>query len=247
MNFFFRKPQPRVSQHFEVATDDGPVAVSLRRDVRARNYTLRVKGAARAPVLTIPARGSLREARAFLERHTTWLAREMARLPEATPIADGATIPLRGVPHRIRHIGGTRGTVSAVVGRHGPELLVAGGAEHLKRRVVDFLKREAKRDLEIAVERYADLLSVRATSIRLRDTTSRWGSCAPSGGLSFSWRLILAPPFILDYLAAHEVTHLRELNHSDRFWRLLNAISPDAERARKWLRREGAALHAVGA
>jgi predicted metal-dependent hydrolase len=247
MNFLFRKPSPPVTQHFEVATEAGPVAVSLRRDRRARNYTLRVKGATRAPVLTMPARGSLREARAFLDRHLGWLAREMDRLPEPSPIADGAIVPLRGVPHRIRHMPERRGTVSVVTNGQGPELVVSGGAEHLRRRVVDFLKREARRDLEAAVLRHAQTLGVRPSAIRLRDTTSRWGSCSPSGELSFSWRLILAPPFILDYLAAHEVAHLRELNHSHRFWRLLNAISPDTERAREWLRREGAALHAVGA
>ncbi|MEO8667684.1 MAG: SprT family zinc-dependent metalloprotease [Bauldia sp.] len=246
MNFLFRKPQPPVTQHFEVATDRGPVSVSLRRDTRARNYTLRVKGAARQPVLTMPTRGSLREARAFLDRHTGWLAREMARLPDVTPIVDGAVIPFRGIPHRIRHMAQTRGTVTAVDSGCGPELVVAGGAEHIRRRVIDFLRREARRDLEAAVGRYAERLRVTPTAIRLRDTTSRWGSCAPSGELSFSWRLILAPPFILDYLAAHEVTHLREMNHSQRFWRLLDAVSPDTERARRWLRREGAALHAVG-
>jgi predicted metal-dependent hydrolase len=245
MNFLFRKPQP-VDQYFEVATDDGPVAVSLRRDTRARNYTLRVKGAARKPVLTMPPRGSLREARAFLDRHTGWLAREMARLPDVTPIIDGAIIPLRGIPHVIRHAPGTRGTVAALEGCDGPMLVVSGDMRHLRRRVIDFLRREARRDLEAAVGRYAELLRVTPAAIRLRDTTSRWGSCAPGGALSFSWRLILAPPFVLDYLAAHEVTHLREMNHSQRFWRLLEAISPDTERARHWLRREGPALHAVG-
>jgi predicted metal-dependent hydrolase len=247
MNFLFRKPTEPVTQYFEVATDSGPVAVNLRRDRRARNYTLRVKGATRSPVLTMPVRGSLREARAFLDRHVGWLSRQMERLPEPSPIADGAMIPLRGVAHRVRHAPGARGTVSLAVGAEGPELVVSGAAEHLRRRVIDYLKREARRDLEAAVLRHSATLGVRATAIRLRDTTSRWGSCAPSGELSFSWRLILAPPFILDYLAAHEVAHLRELNHSQRFWRLLNAISPDTDRAREWLRREGARLHAVGA
>jgi predicted metal-dependent hydrolase len=246
MSFHFRKQQP-VTQYFEVDTERGPVAVSLRRDTRARNYTLRVKGAARKPVLTMPTRGSLREARAFLDRHTGWLAREIARLPDVTPIADGAIIPLRGVAHRIRHAPHVRGTVSIVDNGDGPELVVCGGEAHLRRRVIDLLRREARRDLEVAVGRYADLLGVAPTAIRLRDTTSRWGSCSPSGELSFSWRLVLAPPFILDYLAAHEVAHLREMNHSQRFWRLLDSISPDTERARRWLRREGASLHAVGA
>jgi predicted metal-dependent hydrolase len=244
MNFLFRKPARPAADAFEVATDAGPVAVSLRRDKRARNYTLRVKGATRAPVLTMPTRGSVREARAFLERHTGWLSRQMDQLPTPAPIADGATIPFRGVAHTIRHTGG-RGVVS--VAGEQRAILVTGGEEHLKRRTIDFLKREARRDLEAAVARHAARLGVRPTAMRLRDTTSRWGSCAHSGELSFSWRLILAPPFILDYLAAHEVAHLREMNHSPRFWRILELLSDDTDRAREWLRREGAGLHAVGA
>ena len=244
MNFLFRKPTKPATDAFEVATDAGPVAVSLRRDKRARNYTLRVKGATRAPVLTMPVRGSVREARAFLERHTGWLSRQMDQLPTPSPIEDGATIPLRGVDHTIRHTGG-RGVVS--VADEARAILVPGGAEHLKRRTIDFLKREARRDLEAAVARHAGRLGVRPAALKLRDTTSRWGSCAHSGELSFSWRLILAPPFVLDYLAAHEVAHLREMNHSPRFWRILEMLSPDTERAREWLRREGASLHAVGA
>jgi predicted metal-dependent hydrolase len=247
MNFLFRKPQTPVADCFEVATDTGPVAVNLRRDPRARNYTLRVKGATRAPVLTMPMPGSVREARAFLDRHTGWLARQMDLLPVPVPIVDGATIPIRGVAHRVRHTGGSRGLVTLGLNGHGPEMLIPGGAEHLRRRAIDFLKREARRDLGEAVERHAARLGVRASAIRLRDTTSRWGSCSPSGELSFSWRLILAPPFVLDYLAAHEVAHLREMNHSRRFWRVLEMLSPDTERARDWLRREGASLHAVGA
>lgn len=244
MNFLFRKPPTTRTEAFEVVTDAGPVAVSLRRDPRARNYTLRVKGATRAPVLTMPVRGSVREARAFLDRHSGWLSRQIDRLPEPVPIADGAVIPFRGVPHTIRFTGG-RGVVGA--NDDTREIRVPGGAEHLKRRTVDFLKREARRDLEGAVARHAERLGVRPVAVRLRDTTSRWGSCAHSGELSFSWRLVLAPPFVLDYLAAHEVAHLREMNHSARFWRLLELLSGDTDRAREWLRREGAALHAVGA
>jgi predicted metal-dependent hydrolase len=153
------------------------------------------------------------------------------------------------VPHIIRHAPGARGTVSiAATDITGmPALVVAGEVAHLRRRVIDFLKREAKRDLEWAVVRHTLRLGVRATAVRLRDQSTRWGSCSPNGHLSFSWRLILAPPFVLDYLAAHEVAHLRELNHSHRFWQLCEALAPQSDQARAWLRANGAALHAVGA
>ena len=246
MSVFARGPASP-SDHFELATEAGPVAVAVRRDSRARNYTLRVKSAKGAPVLTMPSRGSLREARAFLDRHAGWLLNEMEKLPDPRPIVDGSLLPVRGVPHRVRHLGETRGTVAVVADGPEPALVVAGRPEHLRRRVVDFLKREARRDLDRAVTRHAMMLGVRVKAIRLRDQTTRWGSCTATGHLSFSWRLVMAPSFVLDYLAAHEVAHLHEMNHSPRFWHLVESVCPETRAARTWLNREGAALHAIGA
>ncbi|HZP19090.1 MAG TPA: SprT family zinc-dependent metalloprotease [Bauldia sp.] len=240
----FRTPPP---EQFEIATESGLVAVKLRRHPGARNYTLRLKSATGTPVLTMPMRGSLRQARNFLDHHAGWLLRQIDKLPRGVPIVDGGTIPLRGVAHRIRHAPGRRGTAVLVDEDGAPAIVVAGAAAHLRRRVVDFMKREAKRDLEPLVTKHAARLGVAASAIRLRDQTSRWGSCTASGRLSFSWRLVMAPPFVLDYLAAHEVAHLREMNHSQRFWRLVEMLCPHTRQARAWLNAEGARLHAVGA
>ena len=195
----------------------------------------------------MPQRGSLDEARRFLDRHAGWLTRQLDRLPPPTPIADGAVIPLRGVPHVIRHAPGRRGTVDRDDRRRapGPSRRRRGGASPPPRRRLP--QARGRRDLEPAVVRHAARLGVRATAISLRDQTSRWGSCSVSGHLSFSWRLVMAPPFVLDYLAAHEVAHLRELNHSRRFWRLVELLCPETETARAWLNAKGAALHAIGA
>ena len=238
------RPQTENDQ-FEIATESGLIAVTLRRHPNARNYTLRLKSATGAPVLTMPRRGSLREARQFLDRHAGWLLREMDKLPKPRPIVDGAIVPLRGVAHRIHHHH-RRGTVSVETVDGAPALVVAGDAAHLRRRVIDFLKREARRDLEPRVRQHAAALGVTVKAIRFRDQTSRWGSCTMSGHLSFSWRLIMAPSYVLDYLAAHEVAHLREMNHSRRFWRLCEALCPQTRQARAWLNAEGAKLHAIG-
>jgi hypothetical protein len=195
----------------------------------------------------MPKRGSLNEARRFLDRHSGWLKKQIDRLPPATAIADGQPLPFRGVMHVIRHDPARRGTVAIDADGDTPALIVAGDARHLRRRVVDFLKREAKRDLEWAVIRHSLASGVRARAIRLRDQTSRWGSCSPEGHLSFSWRLVMAPPLVLDYLAAHEVAHLSELNHSRRFWRLCESLCPETSVARAWLAHNGPALHAIGA
>jgi len=112
--------------------------------------------------------------------------------------------------------------------------------------VHDYLKREARRDLQKAAEIYAAKLGVRVKRLSIRDQSSRWGSCTSAGSLSFSWRLILAPPFVLDYLAAHEVAHLVEMNHSPRFWKVVGRICPSQERAKKWLDTCGNDLHRYG-
>src|SRR6185503_17876423 len=148
---------------------------------------------------------------------------------------------------RIEHRRGARGTVWREAGPDGtPLLCVAGEAPHVGRRVRDHLKREAKRDLDAASRRYAQRLGVAIRRVSIRDQASRWGSCSTTGVLSYSWRLILAPPFVLDYLAAHEVAHLIEMNHSPRFWRIVLGACPDAHRAKAWLDAHGNDLHRYG-
>ena len=239
----FRTPEP---QAIEVAHDGAVYPVELRRHPQARRYTLRVKAASRAIVLTMPPRGTLREAKAFALRNGAWIAARLKRLPDAIPFADGVEVPLRGVMHTIVHRAQTRGTVWIEMGDDGALLCVAGDAAHVGRRVRDFLKREAKRDLDAASRRYAAALGVAVKRISVRDQVSRWGSCTAGGVLSYSWRLILSPPHVLDYLAAHEVAHLVEMNHSRAFWRVVARICPDWQRAKGWLTTHGNALHRFG-
>jgi len=240
---FRRPPDPQL---IEIAFDGAIYPVQLRRHRQARRYTLRIQAATRAVVLTMPMRGSVKEARAFAERNGGWIAARLKRLPQAIAFAEGLEFPLRGVPHRIVHRG-TRGTVWTEAGGDMPLLCVAGARAHIARRVRDFLKREAKRDLEAASRRYAGELGVAVRRIAVRDQVSRWGSCTAAGVLSYSWRLILAPPYVLDYLAAHEVAHLVEMNHSRRFWRVVAGVCPDWQRAKGWLTAHGNALHRYGA
>ena len=234
-------------QTIQVVFEQDIHLVNVRRHRRARRYTLRIHSATREVVLTMPLRGSMREAKAFAQKHGGWIAARLRRLPEAAPFADGAVVPLRGVAHRIAHRAGKRGTVWTELAEHGELLLcVAGEAPHVERRVGDFLRREAQRDLAAASRRAADMLNVSVKRISVRDQSSRWGSCSTTGVLSYSWRLIMAPPFVLDYLAIHEVAHLVEMNHSPRFWRLVDRMCPDAERAKVWLDVHGADLHRYG-
>ena len=204
-------------QHLEVPCGERVIRVAVKCDSRARRFSLRVSAATREVTLTMPRRGSVKFATEFAKRHSNWLAERVDNFSELVMCLPGAVIPLRGEPHEIEHRPDARGTVW-VEAREGAksQIIVAGRQEHAHRRVMDFLKREARHDLDEAVLRHTEKLGLSARRIVLKDTTSRWGSCSTSGTLNFSWRLILAPAFVLDYLAAHEVTHLKEHNHSAR-------------------------------
>jgi len=237
-------PAPDV---IDVAHDGCVTHVAVVRSAQARRITLRVRAASRDVVVTVPRRASLASARAFVESHADWIGARLARLPQAAPFVHGARVPLRGVEHVIAHEPAQRGTVRVVERDGVAHLCVSGAAAHLARRVEDFLKREARRDLDAAVARHCASAGARAQSVTLRDTTSRWGSCTAQGALNFSWRLIMAPPFVLDYLAAHEVAHLVHHDHSSRFWALTRRLAPLTDRAEAWLKAHGAHLHRYGA
>jgi hypothetical protein len=222
-------------------------AIRIRRHRRARRYTLRIHPSDREAILTMPPRGTLIDAKDFAQRHGAWIAARLGRLPKAAPFHHGTLVPLRGHEHKIVHRAGSRGTVWTETRDSGERIIcVAGEPEHVDRRVHDFLKREARKDLQKAALHYAEALGVRLKRISIRDQSSRWGSCTSAGSLSFSWRLILAPGFVLDYLAAHEVAHLVEMNHSARFWKVVGKVCPSTERAKSWLDNHGNDLHRYG-
>jgi len=145
--------------------------------------------------------------------------------------------------HQIRAGNGGRAPVSIDRDAVRPTIRVEGQPEHTPRRLLDWLKREARRKIDERVWIYAEQLGVTPKRITIRDTTSRWGSCSSTRSLSFSWRLILAPASVLDYVVAHEVSHLRELNHRPRFWRLVETLVADIDKSQNWLSENGTMLH----
>lgn len=242
------------------------VPMLLRRSARARRFSLQVSEARRGAVLTMPLYSSFADADEFLSRHLDWLKERVADLPKPVPFTDGAVIPLRGIAHVVRFAGAVRRrgvvwaeepedariapawpTSARVDAWRLPRLHIAGAREHASRRLSDWLRRQAHCDLKLRVDLHAKRLNLRPKRIFVRDQTTRWGSCSTSGALSFSWRLVLAPPFVLDYLAAHEVAHLAHMNHGPRFWALVARTMPRHEEARDWLSNHGSSLHAYGA
>jgi len=250
---------------FEMALDGLAAPVTVRRSPRARRFSLSVNEALRNGVLTIPQHASLEEAGRFLARNLDWLQSRLAAMPEPVPFAHGRIIPLRGLEHRICFTATARGRGAvwtrapeasrevaadwdgaAGSGAPLPEICVAGEARHAPRRLKDWLKAQARKDLTARSWWHAERLGLKPSRITIRDQSTRWGSCSANGVLSYSWRVILAPPFVLDYLAAHEVAHLREMNHSKHFWALVRETMPRMEEGRRWLRTHGRSLHRYG-
>lgn len=246
LNFLNRQATP-ATEKMTIFSAERSFELAVVRHPRARRYTIRVRDAYRDVVLTMPTRGNLADAHVFAQKNVAWIASKLAKLPDVVPFANGEVIPFRGLPHQIVHRPGARGTVWIEQDEAGTQVIcVAGSVSHISRRVTDFLKREARRTLTGLSRAYAAKLGVGIGKIGLRDSASRWGSCSESGSLSYSWRLILAPEFVLDYLAAHEIAHRIELNHSDRFWNLLDSMTPDRRRAEAWLGAHGNGLHRYG-
>jgi predicted metal-dependent hydrolase len=230
----------------EVETLDGRrVRVRLRVNPRARRISLRINVAEREAIAVAPTPRHAQAALAFAAERAHWIAQQLARVPEGVSFAPGVTIPIRGAAHELVSAPG-RGLARLLV---DPARLVAptpAGASFAA-RVTRFLAAEAKRDLTARVDAHCATLGVRYSRLTVKDTTSRWGSCTSDGALAFSWRVILAPPMVLDYLAAHEVAHLVEMNHSRRFWAQVRKALPDYACGRAWLAEHGAGLHRFGA
>ena len=220
----------------------GPAWIEWRRSSRARRVSLRIDPQSGAVVVTLPMRAARNAGMALLMDHAHWVSDRLAALPEALKLEDGASVPLAGEPHYIRHVPQGRGGAWLA----GREIQVAGAPEFLPRRVLDLLRHEARRRLGILVVEKSTLIDIRPSRVTVKDTRTRWGSCAPDGSLAFSWRLVMAPDFVQEYVVAHEVAHLRHMNHGPRFWALVDQLTAHAEQAIPWLRGEGVRLLRVG-
>jgi predicted metal-dependent hydrolase len=222
-------PKPPGVVKTTIDVDGRPMPLVIRSNPRSTRITLRIEPGGNLLKMTVPPGVPRRDVDDFLRRHQEWLADRLSRFGDDRTLRDGSEIHLRGVSHQIEHTGKLRGLTQSIE-REGRRILtVSGMEEHTGRRVADFLKKEARGDIESYVAIHSKAAGRPYKSITMKDTRSRWGSCSSDGKLSFSWRIVMAPPFVIDYLAAHEVAHLREMNHE----------------AKVWLKKNGTLLHAI--
>lgn len=217
---------------------------------RAKKLIVKVDPVTGEILVTAPSKRTLPDAIAFAHERVDWIAGQMKDALRAKPFEPGAVIPYRGVDHLIVQQGGPRAPVRLADEPHrenGPAICVGGEAEHVNRRLTDWLKKQAREVLIDRADHYSARLGKTRGPVRVRDMRTRWGSCTSEGGMSFSWRLILTPPEILDYVAAHECAHLVHMDHSPAFWRLLATLDVDARAAANWFREHGQKLFAYGA
>jgi predicted metal-dependent hydrolase len=217
-------------------------SVAFRRSARASKISLRIDAAQGGVVITLPMRASRRAGLSLLQTHEAWVAEKLAALPGALPFVAGAIIPVCGQPHVITPVAAGRGGAWI----EGGSIYVTGAPEFLARRVTDCLKRLARQKLTALAAEKARLAGLTPKCVRVKDTKTRWGSCAPDRTLAFCWRLILAPEFVQDYVVGHEVAHLRHMNHGRNFWALAETLTNHRQAASAWLGSNGQALLRVG-
>jgi predicted metal-dependent hydrolase len=238
---FQKTPPAPVRQLLKI--DGRMLEIRVRLNPRARRMIVRVNPATGEISVTAPSRRGLAHALDFARGEKDWIAGQLAKAPGPVALVPGAVIPFRGVRHEIR--AAAKGP--APVWREDDVIWVRGHQAHAPRRVLDFLKSEARTVFEARSLAHAAKLGVKPSRITVRDTASRWGSCSSARSLSFSWRLILAPEFVLDYVVAHEVAHLREMNHSPRFWAHVKSLVANIAAPQDWLKVHGRELQRYAA
>lgn len=214
-----------------------PIEVILRHSTRARRISLRVSRLDGRVTLTLPKGVREAEALDFARQKQDWLRHQIARQPDQVQVGIGVELPFEGRPLLVTHGAGRKVDIAQ------GELRVPGSVDRSAARLQGWLKEMARDRLTAASDRYAARLGKSYSRITMRDTRSRWGSCSSAGALMYSWRLILAPATVLEYVAAHEVAHLKEMNHSSAFWDTVDDIHGPCTEQRKWLRDNSEFLH----
>jgi predicted metal-dependent hydrolase len=235
-----RQPTPLEPKSIEIG--GRLIIASFRRNAKCKRMVMRLTPNGQGVVITMSPRASQAEALRFIESSKAWILKTMEAKAPAVSFSDGEQVLFKGELHTIKATGGRRGVVNC----ENKTIIVPGEVTHVPRRLKDWLKAQAKADLTAASHHYAAAMATKFNKLTLRDQSTRWGSCSAGGDLSYSWRIILAPPHVLDYVAAHEVAHLKEMNHGPKFWRLVLTHCKSTKLSKDWLKANGRELHRFG-
>ncbi|MDV7337995.1 SprT family zinc-dependent metalloprotease [Terasakiella sp. A23] len=227
--------------HF-IELDGQNIPIDLKWHARAKRLILKLDPKGNGVIVTLPNGVPARDGIDMAKKHKVWIANQLFKHPTPVPFKDGATLTFKGEPHLLKHVPEARGTVWCETN----VIYVAGQADFFERRLTDWLKKQAKLQITSEAHEFADQLGKTVKRISVRDTVSRWGSCSSKGYLNFNWRLILAPPFVLTYVVAHEVAHLRHMDHSPAFWATVDSLGVDVKAGRHWLKKNGTFLQRNG-
>ena len=234
--------QPAKSTHILDLPGGREVLLNLRRSAKARHILIKINDANGKVELVLPRRAAIRDGLTFANERAGWIEKQLSALPAPVPFQAGTVLQLMGEPLLLaRRQGGAKR-----LRRIGGLLEVPGEDAQFAGHVQCWLVAEARREIGERAESLAARIGRPVHHVAIRDTATRWGSCSAAGNLSFSWRLILAPPRVLNYVVAHEVAHLNEMNHSASFWHLVTELVGDPSCERLWLRRNGSQLKRYG-
>jgi len=229
------------------ALNGAVVPLRLTVNPRARRVSIRIDARGGQVVAVAPRERLLGDAVAFARSRMGWIVERMKARVEGRPLEPGRVIPVHGRDTRLEATG-TAGAARLALSEDGPVIRSGGEGEAFARRVENLLKREARTALVARTDVHIAALGLKPAKVSIVDTRSRWGSCSPHNrSIRYSWRVVLAPPQVLDYLAAHEVAHLVHADHSPAYWSVVHRLVGDHRPFRAWLREHGQALHAVGA
>ena len=213
--------------------------IKVIKSPRAGKLILKIDAKDRIPVLTIPKYCSARKAVEFVEKHQDWIDECLAQIPQKRKFYDGEKISLFGKEYTICHDEKAKSGVFF----QEDKIVVSGHIEFLHRRLTDFIKQQAQKKFRTASEKLAQKLECQVNSVCIKDTKSRWGSCSNRGNINYNWRIALAPDFVIKYLIAHEVSHLKHPDHSADFWQCVEKHCKQAQNGRLWLKEHGKELY----
>ena len=235
------KKLPERSVEIKLASGKTTI-IKIRSSSRAQRLVLRILPPTGQAELVLPRHVSEQEGVTFLHQKIKWLDQRLIKYLEPIPFKNGETVPFLGDPLVIFHLNSSRRDIYREKGK----LIVTGPKVPISTAIHDWYRREGGAEITSRVKEKSEMLGRKYGRLTIRDTKSRWGSCSSKGNLNFSWRVVMAPPYVLDYLVAHEVAHLAEMNHSAQFWDIVESLSDELQRGRRWLRHNGHELHRYG-